>query len=77
MKIALYQHIGSEQGPIIMEVNKYMEASENCVRVSEILDADFKDLDSTPKNIVAERKIAAAQKEFDAAQAKLKALKDE
>ena len=77
MRIALYQHINSQRDPIIMEVNKYMEGSEDFVRVSEVLDADFKNLDDTPAAILAERKIAAAQKEFDAAQAKLNGLINE
>ena len=77
MKIALYQHINSQRDPIIMEVNEYMEGSEDFVRVSEVLDADFKNLDDTPAEILAGRKIAVAQKEFDAAQAKLNGLINE
>ena len=77
MRIALYQHLDGNRYPIIMEANRHMEGSADYVRVSEIMDAKFKELDSAPKAILAERKIAAAQKEFDAAQAKLNGLINE
>ena len=77
MKIALYQHINSQRDPIVLEVNKYTEGSEDFIRVSDVLDADFKNLNDTPAAIFAERRIAAAKKELDAAQAKLNGLINE
>ena len=76
MKIALYQHLNSERDPIILEVSKYFEDDSSLLRVSEIMDIEFKELDKSPKSMVAALKVAAAQKAFDEAQAKLKALQD-
>ena len=77
MKIALYKNLGSVCGPIILTASKYNEKSSDLLRVSEIMEVEFKDLPKPPKVMVAERNIAAAQKQVDAAQAKLKALQDE
>ena len=75
MKIALYHALTGSTGPMIFEATKYMEKTKDFVRVSEIIDVAFQELDKPPKAMVAEMKVAAAQKEFDKAKAKLDALK--
>ena len=77
MKIALYQHLSSDGDPIIMSANKYMENDKGYIRVSEIMDVDFKELEKPPREIVADKKIAAARKARDEAQNKLEALENE
>ena len=77
MRIALYQHVISFSGPLIHEASKYMEKDKDFIRVSEIMEVDFKELAKPPKKMVAEMKVAAAQKEFDEAKAKLEKLQDE
>ena len=77
MKIALYQNIISDRGPVILEVNKYFESDDTIVRVSEIMEVEFKELGNSPKEIMKELKIAAAMKAVEEAKSKLKALNHE
>ena len=77
MKIALYQHALGSSGPLIFKATKYMENDSDFMRVSEIMEVDFKELAKPPKAMVAEMKVAAAQKVFDEAKAKLEKLQDE
>ena len=77
MKIALYDSADSICGPIILKVSKHAGGSANMIRVSEIAEIEFKELAKPPKAMVAEMKVAAAQKNFDDAKKKLEALKNE
>ena len=75
MKIALYHHDNAFGGPFIFEATNQMEKDKDFMRVSEITEIEFKDLAKPPKAMVAEMKVAAAQKAFDEAKDKLEALK--
>ena len=75
MKIALYHYSKAFGGPFIFEATNHTEKDKDFMRVSEIAEIEFKDLAKPPKAMVAEMKVAAAQKAFDEAKDKLEALK--
>ena len=74
MRVAIYQSVKHDWLQYIAETDKYEELSDY-IRVSEVKTIHFTMLPDSVDSEINKRAVVAAQKEVDAALAKLEALK--